>query len=47
MMVQDWGGPIGSAVATRHPDRFARFVIGIQEDAPDEIVATIREWTSA
>jgi haloalkane dehalogenase len=28
MMVQDWGGPIGFAAATRHPDRFARFVIG-------------------
>jgi haloalkane dehalogenase len=28
MMVQDWGGPIGFAVATRHPDRFSRFVIG-------------------
>jgi len=28
MMAQDWGGPIGFAVATRHPDRFARFVIG-------------------
>jgi len=28
MMVQDWGGPIGFAVATRHPDRFAAFVIG-------------------
>ncbi|HUO39062.1 MAG TPA: alpha/beta fold hydrolase [Mycobacterium sp.] len=28
MMVQDWGGPIGFAVATRHPDRFHRFVIG-------------------
>jgi haloalkane dehalogenase len=28
MMVQDWGGPIGFAVATRHPERFARFVIG-------------------
>jgi haloalkane dehalogenase len=28
MMVQDWGGPIGFEVATRHPDRFARFVIG-------------------
>jgi haloalkane dehalogenase len=27
MMVQDWGGPIGFAVAGRHPDRFARFVI--------------------
>jgi haloalkane dehalogenase len=28
MMVQDWGGPIGFAVATRDPDRFSRFVIG-------------------
>jgi haloalkane dehalogenase len=28
MMVQDWGGPIGFAVATRHPDRFRAFVIG-------------------
>jgi len=28
MMVQDWGGPIGFALATRHPDRFAGFVIG-------------------
>jgi haloalkane dehalogenase len=28
MMVQDWGGPIGFAVATRHPERFAAFVIG-------------------
>jgi haloalkane dehalogenase len=28
LMVQDWGGPIGFAVATRQPDRFARFVIG-------------------
>jgi haloalkane dehalogenase len=28
MMVQNWGGPIGFAVATRHPDRFGRFVIG-------------------
>jgi haloalkane dehalogenase len=27
MMVQDWGGPIGFAVATRHPHRFAAFVI--------------------
>jgi haloalkane dehalogenase len=27
MMVQDWGGPIGFAVATRHPGRFAAFVI--------------------
>jgi len=28
MMVQDWGGPIGFAVATRQPHRFGRFVIG-------------------
>jgi haloalkane dehalogenase len=28
MMVQDWGGPIGFAVATRHPERFSAFVIG-------------------
>ncbi len=28
MMVQDWGGPIGFAVATRHPDRFSAFVLG-------------------
>jgi haloalkane dehalogenase len=28
MMVQDWGGPIGFAAATRHPDRFSGFVIG-------------------
>lgn len=28
MMTQDWGGPIGFAVATRHPARFTRFVIG-------------------
>jgi haloalkane dehalogenase len=28
MMVQDWGGPIGFGVATKHPDRFAAFVIG-------------------
>jgi haloalkane dehalogenase len=28
MMVQDWGGPIGFAVAGRHPDRFGAFVIG-------------------
>jgi len=27
LMVQDWGGPIGFAVATRHPDRFGAFVI--------------------
>ena len=28
MMVQDWGGPIGFATATRNPERFAAFVIG-------------------
>jgi haloalkane dehalogenase len=28
MMVQDWGGPIGFSAASRHPDRFERFVIG-------------------
>jgi haloalkane dehalogenase len=28
MMVQDWGGPIGLAVAGRNPDRFEAFVIG-------------------
>lgn len=28
LMVQDWGGPIGFWVATRHPDRFRAFVIG-------------------
>jgi haloalkane dehalogenase len=28
LMVQDWGGPIGFAVAARHPDRFAAFAIG-------------------
>jgi haloalkane dehalogenase len=27
LMVQDWGGPIGFAAATRHPDRFSAFVI--------------------
>jgi haloalkane dehalogenase len=27
-VVQDWRGPIGFAVATRHPERFAAFVIG-------------------
>src|SRR5919112_1277556 len=27
LMVHDWGGPIGFAVATRHPARFARFII--------------------
>jgi haloalkane dehalogenase len=28
LMMQDWGGPIGFAVATRQPDRFSAFVIG-------------------
>jgi haloalkane dehalogenase len=28
LMVQDWGGPIGFAVATRHPERFAAVVLG-------------------
>jgi haloalkane dehalogenase len=28
MMVQDWGGPIGFAAATRNADRFKAFVIG-------------------
>ena len=28
MMVQDWGGPIGFAAATREPERFSAFVIG-------------------
>ena len=28
MMVQDWGGPVGFATATRHPERFVAFVIG-------------------
>ena len=27
MMVQDWGGPIGFAAATRNPERFSGFVI--------------------
>jgi len=28
LMGQDWGGPIGLTVATRHPDRFSGFVLG-------------------
>jgi haloalkane dehalogenase len=28
LMVQNWGGPIGFAVATRHAERFAAFVVG-------------------
>ncbi len=27
MMVQDWGGPIGLGVASRHPDRFRTLII--------------------
>jgi haloalkane dehalogenase len=28
LFVQDWGGPIGLGVAARHPERFAKLVIG-------------------
>jgi haloalkane dehalogenase len=28
MMAQDWGGPIGLSVATRHPERFGGFILG-------------------
>lgn len=28
LMTQDWGGPIGFALAGRHPERFSAFVIG-------------------
>lgn len=28
LMGQDWGGPIGLSVATRHPGRFSGFVLG-------------------
>lgn len=28
LMGQDWGGPIGLTVATRHPDRFSGLVLG-------------------
>jgi haloalkane dehalogenase len=27
LVVQDWGGPVGFAVATRRPERFARLVV--------------------
>jgi haloalkane dehalogenase len=40
LMVQDWGGPIGFAVATRHPDRFAAFVIGNTWAWPNSNLAT-------
>ena len=39
MMVQDWGGPIGFAVATRNPDRFSAFVIGNTGHGPSPIRA--------
>jgi haloalkane dehalogenase len=46
MMVQDWGGPIGFAVATRHPDRFASFIIGNtwawpKSDPPTQLFARL------
>lgn len=28
LMGQDWGGPIGLTVATRHPERFGGFILG-------------------
>lgn len=28
IMGQDWGGPIGLSVATRHPERFTGFILG-------------------
>ncbi|MDQ3955780.1 MAG: alpha/beta fold hydrolase [Actinomycetota bacterium] len=28
LMGQDWGGPIGLTVATRHPERFSGFILG-------------------
>jgi haloalkane dehalogenase len=40
MMVQDWGGPIGFAAATRHPDRFAAFGIGNTWAWPKSDLAT-------
>jgi haloalkane dehalogenase len=40
MMVQDWGGPIGFSVATRHPDRFRGFVIGNTWAWPKSDLAT-------
>ncbi|MHB8691172.1 MAG: alpha/beta fold hydrolase [Solirubrobacteraceae bacterium] len=40
MMVQDWGGPIGFAAATRHPERFSRFVIGNTWSWPKSDVGT-------
>jgi haloalkane dehalogenase len=40
LMVQDWGGPVGFAVATRQPDRFARFVVGNTWAWPKSDLAT-------
>lgn len=40
MMVQDWGGPIGFAGATRQPERFAAFVIGNTWSWPKSDVGT-------
>jgi haloalkane dehalogenase len=40
MMVQDWGGPIGFSVATRHPERFSGFVIGNTWAWPKSDLAT-------
>lgn len=40
MMVQDWGGPIGLATATRHPDRFTSLVIGNTWAWPKSDLAT-------
>jgi haloalkane dehalogenase len=46
MVVQDWGGPIGFAVAARHPERFAAFVIGNtwawpKEDLPTQLFSRL------
>jgi haloalkane dehalogenase len=47
LMVQDWGGPIGFWVATRHPDWFRAFVIGntwawpMRGDRPIEVFSTV------
>jgi haloalkane dehalogenase len=47
LMVQDWGGPIGFWVATRHPDWFRAFVIGntwawpMRGDRSTELFSTV------
>lgn len=41
MMAQDWGGPIGFAVAGRQPQRFAAFVIGNTWAWPKSDLATL------